>query len=81
VDAQVTVVDAALKGYLKWLADEDEDMQQFVSMFNAALTMSNNQPLQERNRNMMENSFEQWCREVLQMRFEVSDMTMYKDSF
>jgi exportin-5 len=53
VDAQITVIDASLKGYLKWLMSDDADAQQF-----------------ERDRNQMEDSFEQWCRQLLQARFE-----------
>jgi exportin-5 len=53
VDAQVTVIDAALKGYLKWLSTQGEDMQE-----------------DERKRNVLENSFEQWGRQMLQTRFD-----------
>lgn len=55
VDAQTTIVDAALKGYLKWVsvhgadADPGED---------------------DRARIAMEDSIEQWCRQILQARFE-----------
>ncbi|KAF2018354.1 ARM repeat-containing protein [Aaosphaeria arxii CBS 175.79] len=55
VDAQVTIIDAALKGYLKWLSTHGaaDDPQQDDQM-----------------RNTMEDSFEQWCRQLLQARFE-----------
>lgn len=53
VDAQVTVIDAAIKGYLKWLNTQGEDMQE-----------------DERKRVTMENSFEEWGRQILQARFE-----------
>lgn len=53
VDAQVTVIEAALKGYLKWLSSHGEDPQE-----------------DERRRNVMENSFEEWGRQILQARFE-----------
>jgi exportin-5 len=53
VDAEVTVIDAALKGYLKWLTTQGADMQE-----------------DERNRNALENSFEQWGRQILQIRFD-----------
>jgi exportin-5 len=53
VDAQVTVIDAALKGYLKWLAIQGSDPQE-----------------DERKRTTMEDSFEQWCRQLLHARFE-----------
>lgn len=53
VDAEVTVIDAALKGYLKWLTTQGEDMQE-----------------DERKRNSLENSFEQWGRQILQTRFD-----------
>lgn len=53
VDSQVTVIDAALKGYLKWLTTQGEDMQE-----------------DERKRNILEDSFEQWGRQMLQTRFE-----------
>ncbi|KAF2868934.1 armadillo-type protein [Massariosphaeria phaeospora] len=53
VDAQVTVIDAALKGYMKWLSNHDSDPQE-----------------KEHKRSIMEDSFEQWCRQLLQARFE-----------
>lgn len=53
VDAQVTIIDAALKGYLKWLSTHGNDPQE-----------------DERQRNAMEDSFEQWGRQVLQARFD-----------
>lgn len=53
VDAQVTIIDAALKGYLKWLSTHGNEPQE-----------------DERKRNTMEDSFEQWGRQVLQARFE-----------
>ncbi|KAF9731708.1 hypothetical protein PMIN03_010847 [Paraphaeosphaeria minitans] len=53
VDAQVTIIDAALKGYLKWLATHGNEPQE-----------------DERKRNAMEDSFEQWGRQVLQARFD-----------
>ncbi|KAH8726745.1 armadillo-type protein [Phaeosphaeriaceae sp. PMI808] len=53
VDAQVTVIDAALKGYLKWLTSSGENMQE-----------------DERKRNVLEDSFEQWGRQILNARFE-----------
>jgi exportin-5 len=60
VDAQVAIVDAALKGYLKWLAVQG----------------SGSDPQDdERVRNSLENSFEGWCRQILQARFEDPDIT------
>ncbi|KAL1602646.1 karyopherin [Paraconiothyrium brasiliense] len=53
VDAQVTIIDAALKGYLKWLSTHGNEPQE-----------------DERKRNAMEDSFEQWGRQVLQARFD-----------
>lgn len=53
VDAQITVIDAALKGYLKWLSSHGENMQE-----------------DERKRTALEDSFEQWGRQMLQARFE-----------
>ncbi|KAF2444468.1 ARM repeat-containing protein [Karstenula rhodostoma CBS 690.94] len=53
VDAQVTIIDSALKGYLKWLSTHGNEPQE-----------------DERKRNAMEDSFEQWGRQVLQARFD-----------
>jgi exportin-5 len=53
VDAQVTIVDAALKGYFKWLSTHGSEPQE-----------------DERKRNAMEESFEQWSGQLLQARFE-----------
>ncbi|KAF2679146.1 ARM repeat-containing protein [Lentithecium fluviatile CBS 122367] len=53
VDAQVTIIDAALKGYLKWLSTHGAEPQE-----------------DERKRSAMEDSFEQWSRQLLQAHFE-----------
>jgi exportin-5 len=53
IDAQVTIIDASLKGYLKWLSNQGSDPQE-----------------EERMRNSMEESFEQWCRQLLEVRLE-----------
>ncbi|CAI6339041.1 unnamed protein product [Periconia digitata] len=53
VDAQVTIIDAALKGYLKWLSGHGADPQE-----------------DDRKRHAMEDSFEQWARQLLQAKFE-----------
>ena len=53
VDAQVTVIEAALKGYMKWIQAPGEDAHD-----------------NERIRNDLENSLEQWGRQILQTRFE-----------
>ncbi|KAH9861878.1 hypothetical protein IAQ61_010079 [Plenodomus lingam] len=54
VDAQVTVIEAALKGYMKWLQAQAEEST----------------PENERERISLENSLEQWGRQILQARFE-----------
>ncbi|CAN9390301.1 unnamed protein product [Alternaria alternata] len=53
VDAQVTVIEAALKGYMKWQQGQGEDAQD-----------------NERTRNTLEDSLEQWGRQILQAQFE-----------
>ncbi|KAF1946379.1 ARM repeat-containing protein [Clathrospora elynae] len=53
VDAQVTVIEAALKGYMKWIQAQGEEAQD-----------------NERTRNTLEDSLEQWGRQILQARFE-----------
>ncbi|PVH96608.1 ARM repeat-containing protein [Periconia macrospinosa] len=53
VDAQVTIIDAALKGYLKWLSTHGENPQE-----------------DEQKRTTMEDSFEQWARQLLQAKFD-----------
>ncbi|KAF1977272.1 ARM repeat-containing protein [Bimuria novae-zelandiae CBS 107.79] len=53
VDTQVTVIDAALKGYLKWLSTHGDEPQE-----------------DERKRTALEDSFEQWGRQLLQARFD-----------
>ncbi|KAF2752180.1 ARM repeat-containing protein [Sporormia fimetaria CBS 119925] len=59
VDAHVTIIDAGLKGFLKWLVGHGrEPLEQ-----------------QEAMRNNMEESFEQWCRQLLQIRFEDPEIT------
>ncbi|KAF2641514.1 ARM repeat-containing protein [Massarina eburnea CBS 473.64] len=58
VDAQVTIIDAALKGYLKWLSTHGAEPQE-----------------DERKRTTMEDSFEQWARQLLQVQFEDPEIT------
>ncbi|OCK81321.1 ARM repeat-containing protein [Lepidopterella palustris CBS 459.81] len=53
VDAQVTVINASLKGYLKWLSTQGSDPQK-----------------DDRDRNIMQDSIEQWCRNLLNTKFE-----------
>ncbi len=53
VDAQVTIIEAALKGYMRWIQSQGEDAQE-----------------DERKRNTIENSLEEWGRQILQARFE-----------
>jgi exportin-5 len=53
VDAQVTVIEAALKGYMKWQQGQGEDAQG-----------------NEQTRNTLEDSLEQWGRQILQAQFE-----------
>lgn len=53
VDAQVTVIEAALKGYMKWIQAQGEEVQD-----------------NERIRNTLENSLEEWGRQILQARFQ-----------
>jgi exportin-5 len=53
VDAQVTVIEAALKGYMKWQQGQGEDAQE-----------------NERTRNTLEDSLEQWGRQILNAPFD-----------
>jgi exportin-5 len=53
VDAQVTVIEAALKGYMKWQQGQGEDAQ-----------------ADERTRSVLEDSLEQWGRQILQAQFD-----------
>jgi exportin-5 len=53
VDAQVTVIEAALKGYMKWIQTQGDDTQS-----------------DERTRNILEDSLEQWGRQILRATFE-----------
>ncbi|KAF2277539.1 uncharacterized protein EI97DRAFT_374586 [Westerdykella ornata] len=59
VDAHVTIIDAALKGYLKWLSmPPSADPEEFEDI-----------------RVRMEESFEQWCSQLIQARFEDPEIT------
>ncbi|KAF2500371.1 ARM repeat-containing protein [Lophium mytilinum] len=53
VDAQVTVINAALRGYLKWLSTQGSDPQK-----------------DDHDRNAMQDAIEQWCRQLMNSRFE-----------
>lgn len=52
-DAEVTVIDATLKGYLKWVTSHGTNLQEI-----------------ERAKEMLEDSFEQWCTQMLQIKFD-----------
>ncbi|KAF1949785.1 ARM repeat-containing protein [Byssothecium circinans] len=56
VDAQVAIIDSALKGYLKWLSVHGAD--------------GTDPQAEDRKRTIMEDSFEQWARRLLQVQFE-----------
>lgn len=71
VDAQITVVDAALKGYLKWVSNLGEEPQQNVSISSCAFSPETKQCGQERDHNGMQDFFEDWCRNVMQFEFQV----------
>ncbi|CAO2656045.1 Nn.00g048480.m01.CDS01 [Neocucurbitaria sp. VM-36] len=58
VDAQVTVIEAAVKGFMKWIQIQGDDAQE-----------------DERKRNAVENSIEEWGRQTLQARFEDPEVT------
>ncbi|KAF2144374.1 uncharacterized protein K452DRAFT_295830 [Aplosporella prunicola CBS 121167] len=58
MDAQISVIDAALRGYLKWVAGHGADPQH-----------------DESNRQAMQDIFELWCQEVLQIIFEDPEIT------
>jgi exportin-5 len=53
VDAQFTVVEAALKGYMKW-----------------RLALGNKPPGEDQEGINLENNFEVWCNQLLEMKFE-----------
>ncbi|CAE7210898.1 hypothetical protein CFE70_009364 [Pyrenophora teres f. teres 0-1] len=53
VDAQVTVIEAALKGYMKWQQSTGEEGLE-----------------NDETRHQLENSLEQWGRQILQAQFE-----------
>jgi exportin-5 len=53
VDGQFTVVEATLKGYMKWRASSGRRPQE-----------------DEQERNALENNFEAWCDQLLEMKFE-----------
>jgi exportin-5 len=73
IDAQFNVVEAALKGYMKWRASHGSKPQQaqqdvcsILCPSPSILTLS-----QEQERNAAENNLETWCERVLEINFEV----------
>jgi len=72
VDAQFTVVEAALKGYMKWRSSHGTKPQRDVKMSpspanEALLTVE-----KEQERIAIENYLESWCERLLELQFEVS---------
>lgn len=72
VDAQFTVVEAALKGYMKWRATHGTKPQEDVERPTPARLLSHADCAQEEERTNMENNLEGWCERLLAVNFEAS---------
>jgi exportin-5 len=70
VDAHFTVVEAALKGYMKWRVAHGSKPQQDVNILQSH-TQTKADLGQEQERIAMENNLEAWCESLLEMQFEV----------
>jgi exportin-5 len=70
VDAQFTVVEAALKGYMKWRSAHGSKPQQDV-LRSIQLMRHLTDEWQEQQRIDIENNIETWCERLLEMQFEV----------
>lgn len=71
VDAQFTVVEAALKGYMKWRSTHGSKPQRDVRTGKSPPTGSLLTKEQEQERTAIEDYLESWCARLLEMQFEV----------
>ena len=71
VDAHFTVVEAALKGYMKWRSAHGSKPQQDVQRLRWLFLKCKANSIQEQERTNMENNLEAWCERLLEMNFEV----------
>ncbi|THV49418.1 hypothetical protein BGAL_0196g00160 [Botrytis galanthina] len=69
VDKNFTVVEAALKGYMKWRAGHGSDPQRDVITRTARLTHPTDYQ-QEQERTSIEDNLETWCQRLLELKFE-----------
>lgn len=72
VDAQFTVVDAALKGYIKWRANHGAKPQEDVSRKHNYCYKIHTESSQEQERVAIEAQLESWCSRLLETQHEVS---------
>jgi len=69
VDAHFTVVEATLKGYMKWRATHGSNPQADVRTLPRSPYHTDFE--QEQERNNMETNLEAWCGKLLDMNIEV----------
>lgn len=70
VDAHATVIEAALKGYDKWRSSRNRTPEEVCcnSRVETARTLTS---AQKQQASAVENHFEKWCGQLLEMKFEV----------
>lgn len=71
VDAQFTVVEAALKGYMKWRSTHGSKPQRDVRAVQLPAAESLLIEKQEQERTAIEDYLESWCERLLELQFEV----------
>lgn len=70
-DAHFTVVEATLKGYIKWKSSHGSKPLQDVKHSTGCTSESYAEINQEQERTAMENNIEAWCERLLELNYEV----------
>jgi len=71
VEAQFTVVEAALKAYMKWRLSPRQWTPEEVCFLQTVLSCSESNIAQDQELKTLETNFEVWCDRLLETSFEV----------
>ncbi|KAB5542622.1 armadillo-type protein [Coniochaeta sp. 2T2.1] len=70
VDAHFTVVESALKGYVKWKTLHEDEAEEVCSTPNMSALVGDADQKQAQKTNAMEADFEAWCNRLLEVNVE-----------
>jgi exportin-5 len=78
VEAQFTVVEAALKSYMKWRLSPREWTSEEVRLLETVLSWRGSDVPQDQELKTLETNFEVWCDRLVETSFEVGKNSPYK---